>query len=106
MKRCLQLIIGMLFVSGIAFAQNEQSVAAAPSAAQLKLEQEFKQLILEMENGRMSRDKAVAERLLTAIFLHPRTAATAAGKLRRSKAGATPRRSNARLKHLPERSSR
>jgi len=64
MKRFLQIIAAMLFVSSIAFAQTEKSTIPAPDTARIKLEQELKQLVLEMEKGRMSRDRAVAERTL------------------------------------------
>ena len=69
MKRILQSIIAMLFLSSILLAQTGKFVAPVPNVEQMKLEQGFKQLIQEMQDGKISGDKAVAERTLADGFI-------------------------------------
>lgn len=66
MKRFLLLIAFGIAASISANGQSADKVDVSKSliSAQAKLEQEFTQLVLEMENGRVSRDKSVAERTL------------------------------------------
>lgn len=48
----------------VALANGQIADSKTSSAAQVKLEQEFKQLVEEMQNGKISGDKAVAEQTL------------------------------------------
>ncbi|MDQ6786297.1 MAG: DUF4440 domain-containing protein [Acidobacteriota bacterium] len=72
MKRFLQIIFLTLIFGGIVFAQTEKSAAPALNATQTKLEQEFRQLILEMQDGAMNGDKALAEQTLADGYISTR----------------------------------